>query len=53
MFDPPNGDCLGCAECQYSIPMDWLNLLSELSGYLVLGIISGIIAFAVFVGKGD
>jgi hypothetical protein len=53
MFGPPNGGCLGCAECQYSIPMDWLNLLSELSGYLVLGLICGIIAFAIFAGTGD
>jgi hypothetical protein len=50
---PPNGGCLGCAGCQYSIPMDWLNLLSELSGYLMLGLVCGIIAFAMFVGKDD
>jgi hypothetical protein len=53
MVSPPYGGCLDCADCQYSIAMDWFNLLSELSGYFVLGIISGIIAFAVFVGKGD
>jgi hypothetical protein len=31
----------------------WFNLLSELSGYLVLGLICGITAFAMFVGTDD
>jgi hypothetical protein len=31
----------------------WFNLLSELSGYLVLGLICRITAFAMFVGTDD